>query len=201
MRNLDETDMEILRLLAEDGRRAYSDIGESVGLSAPAVSDRINRLREQDVIRRFTVDIDRSKLRGGTAVLVDLRPDPTAVEATRAALAGTDAVERLYTTAEGRLVCHARIADGDARSWLGGAVDLERVREVDVTLLSTVEETGDGVAGTRSEFAIACDECGNTVTEEGVTTRVGGDLRQFCCPSCDERYRERYERLRDGADG
>lgn len=198
VRNLDETDMEILRLLSEDGRRPYSEIGDAVGLSAPAVSDRIDRLREQGVIRRFTVDVDRSTVRDGVAVLLDLRPDPETVEDVRAALAAADAVERTYTTAAGRLVCHARLADGDARAWLDDAVGLDRVREVDVTLLAGAERTGTGVAP-GSEFALACDECGNTVTEEGVTARVGGDLHQFCCSSCEDQYREQYERLREGA--
>ena len=45
MRELDETDVQILSLLAEDARRPYSDIGETVGLSGPAVSDRVTRLR------------------------------------------------------------------------------------------------------------------------------------------------------------
>lgn len=190
--------MEILRLLVEDGRRPYSEIGDAVGLSAPAVSDRIGRLREQGVIRRFTVDVDRSTLRDGLAVLVELRPDPDAVEDVRATLSATDAVDELYTTAAGRLVCHALLADGDARAWLDDAVGLERLREFDVTLLAEAERTAAGVVG-GSEFALACDECGNTVTEEGVTARVGGDLHQFCCPSCEERYREQYEQLSESA--
>jgi DNA-binding Lrp family transcriptional regulator len=48
MRDLDETDLEILQLLLSDARRPYSDIAETVGLSAPAVSDRVSRLREID---------------------------------------------------------------------------------------------------------------------------------------------------------
>lgn len=39
MQNLDETDMEILSLLAENARMAFSEIGEEVDLSGPAVSD------------------------------------------------------------------------------------------------------------------------------------------------------------------
>jgi len=49
MRDLDETDMEILSLLAENARRSFSAIGEEVGLSGPAVvSDRVTRLQETE---------------------------------------------------------------------------------------------------------------------------------------------------------
>lgn len=44
MRDLDETDRQILRLLLENGRRPFSGIAETVGLSPPAVSDRVDRL-------------------------------------------------------------------------------------------------------------------------------------------------------------
>jgi len=47
MRDLDDTDLEILSLLAEDARRPFSEIGERVGLSGPAVSDRVTRLRSR----------------------------------------------------------------------------------------------------------------------------------------------------------
>ena len=46
MHGLDDTDREILRLLLEDGRRPYREIASEVELSAPAVSDRVERLRE-----------------------------------------------------------------------------------------------------------------------------------------------------------
>ncbi len=39
MRDLDETDLEILQLLMSNARRPYSDIADIVSLSAPAVSD------------------------------------------------------------------------------------------------------------------------------------------------------------------
>lgn len=42
MRDLDETDMEILSMLAADSRRPFSEIGEEIGLSGPAVSGRID---------------------------------------------------------------------------------------------------------------------------------------------------------------
>ncbi|WP_245180805.1 Lrp/AsnC family transcriptional regulator [Haloarcula amylovorans] len=65
MRDLDETDLEILQLLMSNARRPYSDIADIVGLSAPAVSDRVARLQEMGIINRFTLDVDGSQLRKG----------------------------------------------------------------------------------------------------------------------------------------
>ena len=55
---MDETDSEILRLLREDGRLSWRDLGAAVGLSANAAADRVRRLRSDGVIRGFVALID-----------------------------------------------------------------------------------------------------------------------------------------------
>ena len=195
MRDLDETDVEILRLLAEDGRRPYSEIAERVDLSPPAVSDRVERLREQGVIRRFTVDIDRSKLRESSPVLVTLEVRPASVDAVRESLTESPAVEHVFSTANARVVFHANVPR-EVRGWLLSTVDADVVEDYSIDPLESVDWRVT-VGGT--DFAIACVECGNTVTEEGVTARIGGGVKQFCCSSCEARYRERYGELAEAA--
>jgi Lrp/AsnC family leucine-responsive transcriptional regulator len=60
--NLDNTDLEILKLLKENSRIQWRDIGEAVHLSGPAVAHRVQRLEKAGVIRRFTLETDPSKL-------------------------------------------------------------------------------------------------------------------------------------------
>ncbi|MEF8867891.1 MAG: Lrp/AsnC family transcriptional regulator, partial [Haloarculaceae archaeon] len=124
MRDLDETDLEILRLLLADARRPYSDIAEAVDLSPPAVSDRVARLREAGVIRRFTLDVDRSQLREGIPVLVELALDAgSEVPSVRETLLEAGPVEHVFTTAAADLVLYARVPDGDVAGWLDGTLD------------------------------------------------------------------------------
>ncbi len=198
MRDLDETDLELLELLLSDARRPWSELAEVVDLSPPAVADRVERLQEQGVIRRFTVDVDRSQLGGGVPVLLTLTVEPAAFDTVRAALSNADAVEYVFTTAEGDLLCYARVADGDVPAWLSRTVETEHVADYGVELLTDAEWM-PSIGGT--EFALSCAECGNTVTSEGVATRIGGNLYQFCCPSCEARFAEQYERMEDGATG
>lgn len=196
MHALDETDLEILRLLVEDARRPYREIAESVDLSAPAVSDRVARLQEQGIVRRFTVDVDRRQLREGTPVLVTLTVAPDAVSGVKDAIGDLEAVEHLYVTVDDVVVFHANAPD-DVGAWLDRLLVTDGIRDVDVSLLS--ESHWSPTVGA-TDFATVCDECGNTVTSEGVTARVGGEVKQFCCPSCESQYVERYEQLRAGAE-
>ncbi|GAA0462980.1 AsnC family transcriptional regulator [Halococcus dombrowskii] len=196
MRDLDETDLELLELLLSDARRPWSELAEVVGLSAPAVADRVERLQERGVLRRFTVDIDRSQLGGGVPVLLTLSVASEGFEDVRETLLNAEAVEYVFTTAEGDLLCYARIADGDVPFWLSRTIETDRIADYEVELL-TDAEWRPSTGGT--EFALTCAECGNTVTSEGVATRIDGDLYQFCCPSCEARFEEQYEQFEEGA--
>jgi DNA-binding Lrp family transcriptional regulator len=196
MRGLDDTDREILRLLLEDGRRPYREIASAVDLSAPAVSDRVDRLQDLGLIRRFTVDIDRSLLREGRHVLIRIDCEPDTGARVQDAIEPIDAVDHVFRTADDTVVCTAFVADTEVGSFLGEAVPLEFVREYDVDLLADATLQPD--VG-EAELAIDCVECGNTVTAEGTQERIDGTLYHFCCASCRENFRETYEELREGA--
>ena len=194
MRGLDDTDRDILQLLLDDGRRPYSDIADAVDLSAPAVSDRVDRLRELGVIRRFTVDVDRSLLREGAPLLVTVDAAPGAGNRVRDALAAADPVETVFRTVDDRVVCTATLEEGEVADLLA-RVDGADVHSYDVSLLADREWSPQlGPA----ELAPTCAECGNTVTSEGETARLDGTVYHFCCESCLDNFVAEYERLQEG---
>jgi DNA-binding Lrp family transcriptional regulator len=196
MRELDETDLEILQLLVADARRPYNEIADAVGLSPPTVSDRIDRLQELGIVRRFTVDVDRSLLSDGVAVLVDLAVEPGRVAEIRDGVESIEGVEHLFVTADGHVIFHARLQEGSVEPLLAETLDADAVREYDVHLLS---DSAWFPQPREVDFALECDECGNTVTDEGESARIDGDLYQFCCPSCKSRFEEQYEELKEAA--
>lgn len=196
MRELDETDLEILSLLAVNARRPFSAIGQEVGLSGPAVSDRVQRLQDAGVINRFTIDVNRSQLRRGVPVFVRLAVPASSIEAVRARLRDAEGVEHVFVTAESDLWFYGWAAPGNVRNWVDTLLaDVEPVR-LTITLVDEVEWT-PAIEGL--EFALSCAECGNTVDSEGETARIDGEVYHFCCQSCQRRFEARYERLAEGA--
>lgn len=69
---MDETDRKIVALLRENARRSFKDIGGKVGLSAPAVKRRVDRLEEGGVIRGYTAVIDPHAFGWHAEAFVDL---------------------------------------------------------------------------------------------------------------------------------
>jgi len=97
---LDGIDEGIVALLREDARRSYQDIGRRVGLSAPAVKRRVDRLEEAGVIRGYTAVIDAAAFGWTARGLVSLYCEGrmTAGEV-RAAVAPHPEVAAAYTLA------------------------------------------------------------------------------------------------------
>ena len=55
---LDKVDQKIITLLQQNARLSYKELAAQVGLSAPAVTERIARLQERGVIQAYRTDID-----------------------------------------------------------------------------------------------------------------------------------------------
>ena len=59
---LDQIDHKILKLLQESGRDSASHIANEIGMSIPAISDRIRKLQESGVISGFQAVINPKKV-------------------------------------------------------------------------------------------------------------------------------------------
>ena len=59
---LDELSAHILELLQLDARLSITEIGRRVGLSAPAVAERIKRMEDEEIITGYRAIIDNDKI-------------------------------------------------------------------------------------------------------------------------------------------
>jgi Lrp/AsnC family leucine-responsive transcriptional regulator len=69
---LDAVAWRILEALQQNARQSFAEIGRQVGLSTPAVAERIHRLEEAGVITGYHVALDVAKLGAPIRVLVRL---------------------------------------------------------------------------------------------------------------------------------
>lgn len=65
-------DQRIVSCLVENARSSYAEIGKVVGLSAPAVKRRVDRLLDIGVLRGFTAVVDPDALGWGTEAFVEV---------------------------------------------------------------------------------------------------------------------------------
>ena len=73
---MDRTDYQILNILQSDSRTTLRQIGDQVGLTAPAVSERIHRMEEKGIIRDYRIDVDREQLDCSMTGFILVAPEP-----------------------------------------------------------------------------------------------------------------------------
>lgn len=72
----DPVNLRILTELQENPRLTMSELGRRAGLSAPAVTERVRRLEELNVIQGYRLDINPTALGLPIAAYVRIRPNP-----------------------------------------------------------------------------------------------------------------------------
>ena len=88
----DAIDRQILEILREDGRATHAAMAKAVGLSAPAVGERVRKLEATGVIRGFRAVIDPVSVGLGICAFVAITPQPRT--------SAGDLVERLLAMPE-----------------------------------------------------------------------------------------------------
>jgi Lrp/AsnC family leucine-responsive transcriptional regulator len=71
---LDETNRDLLRELHADPRISMSELARRVGMSAPAVTERVQRMQRDGVIIGFRMEVDPAQLGLPVAAFARIRP-------------------------------------------------------------------------------------------------------------------------------
>ena len=109
---LDGLDQKIVRLLIENARISYSDIGEKVGISRVAVKTRIQALEQRGIIEEYTTVINPQKISGAVSCYFEIETTP------RCLAEGTDILHQTVTqiyrvTGKDKLHVHAVAASAE----------------------------------------------------------------------------------------
>ncbi|MFU0889245.1 Lrp/AsnC family transcriptional regulator [Kluyvera sichuanensis] len=142
---LDAIDRKILSALADDASHSYTALSSIVNLSAPAVHERVKRLKRDGVIKKTVALLDGGML--GRTLLTFLLIEASSYTATRALLQFTNRreVEEVHTVAgDGCVLIKVRAADTESlENFLMEIQELADVRSVrSYIALSTFLERG-----------------------------------------------------------
>jgi DNA-binding Lrp family transcriptional regulator len=109
----DELDRRIVVALVDDARATYAEVGARVGLSAPAVKRRVDRLRASGAITGFSARVDPTALGWTTEAYVELfcrgRTSPAHIAA--AVSKHPEVTDACTVTGEADALLHIRAAD------------------------------------------------------------------------------------------
>ena len=105
---LDELDRKIVKLLIQNARMSYSDIGEQIGISRVAVRSRVQALEQRGIIEEYTTIINPQKISGAISCYFEIETTPETLMGTAARLKENDTVTQIYrVTGKSKLHVHA----------------------------------------------------------------------------------------------
>ena len=111
---LDESDQKIVRLLIENARVSYSDLGDKIGLSRVAVKARIQALEQRGIIEEYTTVINPQKISGAVSCYFEIETTPGGLSEVIDILNGDNTVTQIYrVTGRDKLHVHAVAASGE----------------------------------------------------------------------------------------
>ena len=123
LEGLDALDQKIVRLLIENARISYSDIGQEVGISRVAVKARIQALEQRGIIEEYTTIINPQKISGAVSCYFEIETLPDTLAEVTETLKENEAITQVYrVTGKNKLHVHAVAAS---------SVEMEKlIREV-----------------------------------------------------------------------
>ena len=74
---MEDTDRTIVRLLTQDGRMSFTDLGKATGLSTSAVHQRVRRLEQRGVVTAYAARVDPAAVDLPLTAFVSIRPIDT----------------------------------------------------------------------------------------------------------------------------
>ncbi|MEM3703574.1 MAG: Lrp/AsnC family transcriptional regulator [Candidatus Bathyarchaeia archaeon] len=74
---VDKTDLAILKFLQEDASMPFTEIARRLRISESTVRKRVEKLKSEGVVKRFTVTIEPSKIGLNTVAIVGVDVDPS----------------------------------------------------------------------------------------------------------------------------
>jgi len=111
--HLDQRDHEILALVQKDAKMPQAEIGRRVGLSTASINERLRKLEQTGVIRRYTALVDPQAVGASMVAFIEVsiehpRFEPALIEHVR----GLEAVQECHhITGEFSLLLKVRVRD------------------------------------------------------------------------------------------
>ncbi|MDR1020047.1 MAG: Lrp/AsnC family transcriptional regulator [Synergistaceae bacterium] len=93
---LDNIGRQILKTLQENGRVSFSELGRVVGLSSPAVAERVRRMEETGYIKGYKTVVNQEKLGFPITVFVNVEVNGDKVNEAREIIEGIPEITEAY---------------------------------------------------------------------------------------------------------
>jgi DNA-binding Lrp family transcriptional regulator len=186
---LDRLDLEILKLLLVDSRINISDMANKLEVSRPTIRKRLKKLLENNIIKRFTVEIS-DEIIGGIHVFYRFKTiDPK--ELLNYLKDKHEIIGIYVTSGEKNIVAEAVYPNLDSfRSNMNEFLEKNISFEADI-VLRKIRKKEHYIP--IIQFKLTCDYCGKEILDKPLEYTLYNRDFYFCCQTCLNNFRRMRE--------
>ena len=185
---LDRIDLDIISLLVENSRLSVTEIANRLGISRPTVRERIKRMINEGIIKKFTVVLDDSLFKELTVIF---QFKPNNLDRLIERLKNKPEITQLYL-----------VSGGETLFGIGKYESLDRLKEdvyemfesgENFSFYIVLKKLKDEIFIPVLAFNINCDYCGKEITENPIKYTLYNRNFYFCCKTCLSNFRKARE--------
>lgn len=143
-RTVDQLDLEILRLLEDDGSLPFTKIARKLGLNESTVRKRVASLLERGVIKKFTVIVDPAKIGYNTIAMTGIDVDPPKLLEVAQRLCKIEEVRYVATSTGDHMIM--------AEIWSEDSKELSRILSEKIGMIEGVKRVCPAIILERLKF-------------------------------------------------
>ncbi|OPY31753.1 MAG: HTH-type transcriptional regulator LrpA [Methanomassiliicoccales archaeon PtaU1.Bin124] len=199
--NLDNTDVNILKVLLENGRLSFRQIAERIKVSVPTVSSKVGNLENMGVIKGYTANIDTEKL-GGISVIITLKTKPADLRRVSERFLNSERVRQMYAMSNGKLqlVCTFS-SQAMINEFITSLADVPEIIEYEIAnIVSVMKEGPRAVVNGDTSVVLQCSYCKKQMHDDAVKVRLGERDYYVCCPVCQKGFEAKYNSMKAEAE-
>jgi Lrp/AsnC family transcriptional regulator for asnA, asnC and gidA len=191
---LDNIDARILELLSQDGRMHYKELAKKINVSLPTVKERIRKLVDAGVIKKFTVVIDQERLWGRVQAFILAQFLSSDLEELITRIKDNEQIRTAYFVSGDKNVLLQIEADNlkDLNQFISKNLQSELGLSNPVSLLitQTLKEEYGGNVKPNTILKFECDFCKVPVYGKPIIEYINGVRYYFSSPECAQAFKE-----------
>lgn len=189
---LDKHDAAILNVLINDARASYRRIAAKTNLSVPTVKNRVDRMIELGLIKKFAPIFDVTKLADNLVAIITLKVSGRNVDDVVNKLVAFDNVKDVFTiTGEGNVML--RIIVNDANELQEFIDKITKVEGTSIASTQVVTKVIKNDLGINVKQGMAlkaeCEWCKGEITRRPRELTFKNRTLYFCCNTCYDSFK------------
>lgn len=199
--NLDTTDVNILKVMGENGRLSFRQIAERIRVSVPTVSSKVGNLENLGVIKGYRANIDTEKL-GGISVIITIKTKPADIKKVSERFQKNERVRQMFSMSNGKLQMVCTFSNQSMiNEFITSLAEVPEIMEYDVAnIVQVMKEEARAVVGNDAFVVMQCCYCHKEMHDDSYKVRLDDKDYYVCCPVCQKGFESKYSVMKAGAE-